>query len=87
MNLKSIMKPPRGGVPKKEVESELNKGMQHEAAEHSWLSPAQIRRLTQDHLKENPEYYSELQEMEAHEKAEEDKPEAEEELEEKEAED
>ena len=67
MNLKKLMKP---GVPKKSEPAELNKGMTHEAAEHSWLSPAQVRRLTMDHLKENEEYYSELEEMEAHDTAE-----------------
>lgn len=80
---------PKSGVPKKEPKesSELNKGMQHEAAEHSWLTPAQVRRLTQDHLKENPEYYSELEEMEAHDKAEEANPESEPELENQEEQD
>jgi hypothetical protein len=57
-------------VSKEKEPSELNIGMQHEAAEHSWLSPAQVRRLTMDHLKENEEYYSELAEMEAEEKEE-----------------
>jgi hypothetical protein len=68
MNLKKLMKP---GVPRKAESAELNRGMQHEAAEHSWLSPEQVRRLTMDHLKENEEYYSELQEIEAREDSEE----------------
>ena len=86
MMLSSMMK--KGGVPKVEKENgELNKGMAHEAREHPWLQPAQVRRLTQDHLRENPEYYSELQEMEAHEAKEEANPEAEDALEKEEEQD
>jgi hypothetical protein len=66
------------GVPapkKPEVETEsaeeMEMGIEHESAEHGWLSPVQIRRLVKDHLRENEEYYSELKEMEEHDKAEE----------------
>ena len=59
MNLKNMMKP-KGGVPKAKDEfdqEDLNKGMADEAKEHPWLSPAQVRRLTTDHLKMCEDYY------------------------------
>lgn len=64
-------KPAMPGKPVESEDDELAMGIAHESAEHGWLSPAQVRRLTKDHLRENPSYYSELEEMESHEDAEE----------------
>ena len=53
------------GVPKiKAKKSEMEMGIECETEEHSWLSPMDVKRLVRDHLKENPEYYTELEEFE-----------------------
>ena len=63
MMLSNIMSKKASPVPKAEVEPDyqhdLNFGMQEEAKEHAWLTPAQVRRLVTDHLKMDPAYYEE----------------------------
>lgn len=55
------------------AKSEQAMGMECEQ-EHDWLTKEERLRLVQDHLKENPAYYSMLEELEEDDDDEEDKP-------------
>lgn len=45
-----------GGVPKKDSD-DLKRGIADESDEHPWLTVEQVRRLVQDHLDIDEDYY------------------------------
>ena len=64
MMLGNVMKG-KTGVPKSSDSDQLKAGIKCEQEEHgAWATPAQVKKIAQDHLREIDDYYDRLEEME-----------------------